>query len=432
MTGASAIDSTVLGDLFGTAAMRAVFSDHERVQAMLDVEAALARAEAATGVIPKEAAPAIAAACRADQYDLAEIGRLAILGANPAIPLVKMLTEKVAGDARRLRPLGRDQPGHHRQRHDAPGPRRARYSACRKLRRSPTPQRNSPRRTAKRRWRAAPSSSTRCRSPFGYKAAVWLGLAASAHARLAGIRRNGLALQFGGAAGTLASLGGNGAKVAEALARELNLPLPDMPWHSARDRIADIGAAVAIAAGSAGKIATDIALLMQTEVAEVFEPAGEGKGGSSDLAAQAQPSRRDARHRRRGAGRGSPATSRRRPSARARARRRHVARRVGSDCGAVRADGRCGEPCARCTGRPDHRRSADALQHRSDERPDLLRSGHDGAGTVARPRAGTPEGGASGETGDRREAPATRRAGRGQNDRRRAWARTVSTAPSTR
>jgi 3-carboxy-cis,cis-muconate cycloisomerase len=118
---------------------------------------------------------------------------------------------------------------------------------------------------------------------------VWLGLAARAHDRLTALRRNGLYLQFGGAAGTLASLGSDGVKVAEALASKLDLPLPDTPWHSARDRLAEIGAAVAIAAASMAKIATDIALMMQTEVGEVFEPAAEGKGGSSTMPHKRNP-----------------------------------------------------------------------------------------------------------------------------------------------
>ena len=95
-------------------------------------------------------------------------------------------------------------------------------------------------------------------------------------------------LQFGGAGGTLAALGVDGLKVAEHLAKELSLPLPDAPWHTHRDRIAEAASAFAILAGTCGKIARDISLLMQTDVAEAL-PAGEGRGGSSTLPHKRNP-----------------------------------------------------------------------------------------------------------------------------------------------
>ena len=98
-----------------------------------------------------------------------------------------------------------------------------------------------------------------------------------------------LALQFGGAAGTLAALGNSGPAVAEQLAQELNLSLPEAPWHTHRDRIADAASVVAIIAGSCGKIARDITLMMQTDVAEAFEPSGEGRGGSSTMPHKRNP-----------------------------------------------------------------------------------------------------------------------------------------------
>ena len=103
------------------------------------------------------------------------------------------------------------------------------------------------------------------------------------------LRGETLALQFGGAAGTLAALGDRGLAVAEALAQELNLPLPEAPWHTHRDRIADAAAVFAIIAGTCGKIARDIQLMMQTDVGEAFEPAGEGRGGSSTMPHKRNP-----------------------------------------------------------------------------------------------------------------------------------------------
>jgi len=108
-------------------------------------------------------------------------------------------------------------------------------------------------------------------------------------ARLKRLRGETLALQFGGAAGTLAALGDKGWQVAERLAQELKLPLPDAPWHTHRDRIADAASVFAILAGTCGKIARDVSLMMQTDVAEAFEPAGEGRGGSSTMPHKRNP-----------------------------------------------------------------------------------------------------------------------------------------------
>jgi 3-carboxy-cis,cis-muconate cycloisomerase len=103
------------------------------------------------------------------------------------------------------------------------------------------------------------------------------------------LRSEGLALQFGGAAGTLAALGDKGLLVADRLAQELKLPLPEAPWHTHRDRIAEAASVLAIVTGTCGKIARDIQLMMQTDVAEAFEPAGEGRGGSSTMPHKRNP-----------------------------------------------------------------------------------------------------------------------------------------------
>jgi 3-carboxy-cis,cis-muconate cycloisomerase len=125
--------------------------------------------------------------------------------------------------------------------------------------------------------------------PFGLKAAEYASSLARARCRLRRLRREGLALQFGGAAGTLAALGDNGLAVAERLAQELSLPLPEAPWHTHRDRIAEAASSFAILAGSCGKIARDVSLMMQTDVGEAFEPAGEGRGGSSTMPHKRNP-----------------------------------------------------------------------------------------------------------------------------------------------
>jgi 3-carboxy-cis,cis-muconate cycloisomerase len=124
---------------------------------------------------------------------------------------------------------------------------------------------------------------------FGLKAAGWLVSVLEARARLLDVRESGLAAQLGGAAGTLASLGQDGARVLGEFARELDLAEPVVPWHTARFRIAELGGALSLVAGALGKISLDVILMAQTEVGEVAEPAGEGRGGSSTLPHKRNP-----------------------------------------------------------------------------------------------------------------------------------------------
>ena len=125
--------------------------------------------------------------------------------------------------------------------------------------------------------------------PFGLKVAGYAAALTRARARLKRVRNEALVLQFGGATGTLAALGSRGIDVAIAFAKELDLPLPDGPWHTHRDRLADVASAFAMLAGTCGKIARDVSLLMQTEVGEAFEPAGEGRGASSTMPHKRNP-----------------------------------------------------------------------------------------------------------------------------------------------
>jgi 3-carboxy-cis,cis-muconate cycloisomerase len=124
---------------------------------------------------------------------------------------------------------------------------------------------------------------------FGLKAAGWFSAVARHRARFREIRPRVLALQFGGAAGTLAALGKSGLRVAEAMAEDLGLALPDLPWHAHRDRVAEVATTFGLLAGTLGKIARDISLLMQTEINEVIEPAAEGRGGSSAMPQKRNP-----------------------------------------------------------------------------------------------------------------------------------------------
>lgn len=293
--GCGIIMSTALSPLhahlFSSAAMRAACDDAAYLQHMLDFEAALARAEAATGVISSSAAAPIAAACRAEAFDVAALAAASARAGNLAIPLVKMLTEQVARADKAasgyvhwgatsqdaidtatmlmlraaidalLADLDRAVAG---------------FAALTRKHRNTA--------AVARTWlqHAVPM-------PFGLKLAEYAGALHRSRIRLKALRANGLALQFGGAAGTLGALGDKGLAVAEALARDLGLPLPDAPWHTHRDRIADAASAFAILSGTCGKIARDVSLLMQTDTAEAFEPAGEGRGGSSTMPHKRNP-----------------------------------------------------------------------------------------------------------------------------------------------
>jgi 3-carboxy-cis,cis-muconate cycloisomerase len=277
--------------MLSSAAMRGVCDDRTSLQHMLDFEAALARAEAAAGVVPAAVSGPIAAACKAQAFDLDALAEAATRSGNLAIPLVKMLTAEVGKadkDAARYVHWGAtsqdviDTATMLTLRAgidvlDADLSRAIKGFAA--LARS---HRNTA--MVARTWlqHALPM-------PFGLKLAEYASSLARARCRLRRLRREGLALQFGGAAGTLAALGDKGLVVAEQLARELDLPLPDAPWHTHRDRIAEAASAFAILAGSCGKIARDVSLLMQTDVAEAFEPAGEGRGGSSTMPHKRNP-----------------------------------------------------------------------------------------------------------------------------------------------
>jgi len=124
---------------------------------------------------------------------------------------------------------------------------------------------------------------------LGVKMAGWLDALERQAVRLEEVWSRALVLQFGGAAGTLAALGGRGLEVAEALAAELGLALPAIPWHAQRDRLAEVAAFLGVLIGTVGKVARDISLLMQTEVAEIFEPAEEGRGVSSSMPQKRNP-----------------------------------------------------------------------------------------------------------------------------------------------
>lgn len=280
----------LLDPLFTTDVAAKAFSPAARLQGMLAFEAALARAEVLCGVIPAAAVPAIAAACDASLYDLAALGAEAATAGNTAIPMVKHLTARVkqadpeaarfvhwgatsqdAMDTGLVLQLLRFLDGL-----EADLARLADGLAALAQTHRATPM-------VARTWLQHALPTT-----FGLKAAVLLDALSRDRERIAAAR-NRMALQFGGAAGTLAALGDAGLKVAEALAEELSLPLPDLPWHSSRDRVAELAAALGILTGTLGTLGRDVSLMMQMEVAEAFEPTGPGRGGSSTMPHKRNP-----------------------------------------------------------------------------------------------------------------------------------------------
>jgi len=283
--------SPLLAPMLSSAAMRAICDDVACLQHMLDFEAALALAEAATGVIPASAAGAIEQACKAGSFDLGALAEAATRSGNLAIPLVKALTADVArADADAARYVHWGATSQDVIDTAAMLTLRAAIDALvGDIDRAVTgfaglarQHRNTA--VVARTWlqHALPM-------PFGLKLAEYAAALHRSRTRLRRLRKEGLALQFGGAAGTLAALGDKGMLVAERLAKELKLPLPEAPWHTHRDRIAEAASVFAILAGTCGKIARDVSLMMQTDVAEAFEPAGEGRGGSSTMPHKRNP-----------------------------------------------------------------------------------------------------------------------------------------------
>lgn len=281
----------LFGPLFHGPAIGAVFTDRAHLQGILDFEAALARAEAKTGVIPAEAAGPIAAQCDAALYDLAALAEGATRGGNTAIPLVKALTARVA--AKDKAAAGFVHWGATSQDAMDTGLVLQLRAAVTLIEADLTKlsanlaalaQKHRQTPMVGRTWLQHALPIT-----FGLKVAGWLDAVERHRARVGELRPRLLVLQFGGAAGTLAALGDKGLVVAEALAADLKLALPAIPWHGARDRVVEFGTVLALLTGTLGKMARDVALLMQTDVAEAFEPAGEGKGGSSTMPHKRNP-----------------------------------------------------------------------------------------------------------------------------------------------
>jgi 3-carboxy-cis,cis-muconate cycloisomerase len=281
-------DSSIFGGLFGSEAMRVLFSDRQRLQNMLDVEAALARAQARLGIIPPEAAQAIGAAAAIDRMPLAEIAASTLVVGYPIVALVKALGAAAGEDAARYVHWGAttqdivDTALVLQIRDGLDLVERDIVVIGRALAEMAVRHRGDVMAGRSHLQHALPIT-------FGYKCAVWLAPLLDAIERLRQLRPRVLRVQFGGAVGTLAALGTDGRAVTVGLAQELGLSVADAPWHVDRAGLVETASFLGLVCGSLGKFAADIILLMQTEIGEVSEPYQAGRGGSSTMPQKRNP-----------------------------------------------------------------------------------------------------------------------------------------------
>ena len=284
----SLIDSAVFRDIFSTAAMRTIFSDEYRVQKYLDFEAALARAQARLGVIPQDAAEEICRHCNAAEIDLNKLKTQTERIGYPVLPVVQQLvglcrdglgewchwgatTQDITDSATVLQireALTAIEA-------DLDGIADALAGLARRYRDTPMAGRSNLQ-------QAVPIT-------FGYKMATLLAAFQRHKERLSQLRARVLVGEFGGAAGTLSSLGGRGLDVQAELMKELKLGQPAIAWHTVRDTIAEVGCFLGLVTGTCGKIAFDVKLLMQTEVEEVYEPFHARRGSTSPKPQKSNP-----------------------------------------------------------------------------------------------------------------------------------------------
>ncbi len=285
---ASLIDSEVFRHIFTTEAMRRVFSDEARVQYYLDIEAALARVQGRLGIIPQNAADEIVRHCNAAQFDMAKLKAQTERIGYPVLPVVQQLvalckdglgewchwgatTQDITDTATVLQI--RDALKLIEQDVDAIADSLA--GLARKYRDTPMAGRSNLQ-------QAVPIT-------FGYKMAVILAGMERHRERLKQLRPRVLVGELGGACGNLNSLGTRGLEVQEGLMKELGLGQPEIAWHTVHDRMAEVGCFLGLVTGTVNKFATDVKLMMQTEVEEVFEPFHEGRGSSSTMPQKRNP-----------------------------------------------------------------------------------------------------------------------------------------------
>jgi 3-carboxy-cis,cis-muconate cycloisomerase len=285
---ATALDSVIFCDIFSTPQMRRVFSDETRTGYCLDFEAALARAQARLGIIPEKAAHEIVRQCRIENIDFARLKKQTERIGYPVLGIVQQIVELCADglgewchwgattqDITDTVAVMQIRAALELVEQDMEAIATALADLSRRYRDTPMAGRSNLQ-------QAVPLT-------FGFKTAALLAAMQRHRERLAQLKPRVLVGEFGGAVGTLASLGSDGLKVQAALMQELGLAQPEIAWHTVRDRIGEVACFLGLLTGTLGKISMDVKLLMQTEVAEVYEPFHEGRGSSSTMPQKRNP-----------------------------------------------------------------------------------------------------------------------------------------------
>jgi 3-carboxy-cis,cis-muconate cycloisomerase len=281
------LDSDIFKDMFGTAEMRAVFSDDNMLKCYVEAEIALAVAQGRTGVIPQEAADAIARLAPSVVLDIAALKHEAENVGYPILGLVRQLSAKL-GDAGRYVHWGAttqdimDTATVLQIRAALNIIERDMNAVSAALAKLAARYRDTPMAGRTHLQQALPVT-------FGYKCAIWLSMMDRHAERLSELKPRVLVAQLGGAAGTLASLGDKGLDVRREYARELGLADPSITWHVARDGVVEAVNFLGLITGSLGKIGFDIMLMMATEIAEAFEPFASHRGASSTMPQKRNP-----------------------------------------------------------------------------------------------------------------------------------------------
>ena len=285
---ATALDSLIFRDIFSTPEMRAVFSDETRTGFYLEIEAALARVQGRLGIIPERAAREIERTCRIEAIDFAKLKQQTERIGYPILGVVQQIVEHCADglgewchwgattqDITDTAAIMQIRAALVLVERDMEAIAAALADLARRYRDTPMAGRSNLQ-------QAVPIT-------FGFKAASLLAAMRRHRERLAQLRPRVLVGEFAGAAGTLASLGSRGLEVQAALMQELGLGQPEIAWHTVRDCIGEVGCFLGLVTGTLGKISMDVKLLMQTEVAEVFEPFHEARGSSSTMPQKRNP-----------------------------------------------------------------------------------------------------------------------------------------------
>ena len=281
------LDSAIFSPLFSDAQISALFTDNAYLRALVEVEAALARAQAKIGVIPASAAERISSVS-ADRIDIESLSQGAIRSGFPIIALVQQIRREANDDAGPYVHWGAttqdimDTASVLQMRAAIQLFERAIRDIIRRLAELAQRHRTTIMAGRTHGQQALPIT-------FALKVASWIAPMMRHAERMDEISPRLLVVQFGGAAGSLAALGDKGLAVAQALADELNLSVPIMSWHAQRDSLVEFGGWLSLVTGSLGKMAQDIILLAQTELGEVAESGEQGRGGSSTMPQKSNP-----------------------------------------------------------------------------------------------------------------------------------------------